>query len=97
MKTHWKRLDNPNYLGAYSLMDGSNKHELVAQITKVVIEEVKNDRGSEQLKVMHLNGHKPMILNATNSKTLEKLFNSPYIEDWKEIAEDIIEYIEAIL
>ena len=25
---------------------------------------------------------KPMIVNATNAKTIQKLFKSPYIEDW---------------
>ena len=29
---------------------------------------------------------KPMILNATNSKTLRNMTDSPYIEDWRTIA-----------
>lgn len=80
-KTHWKKLDNPNYLGAYSLQDGENR-EINAVIDRVVVEDVKTDRGSEPCKVAYLKGLKPMILNATNCKTIEKLFNSPYIDDW---------------
>lgn len=81
MKTHWKKLDNPNYLGAYSLMDGETK-ELTVTIEKVVNEEIKTDRGSEMCKVAYLKGHKPLILNTTNSKQIEKIYDSPYIEDW---------------
>ena len=81
-KTHWKKLDNPNYLGAYSLMDGEIK-DLTVIIEKVITEEVKTDRGKEVCKVAYLKGHKPMILNATNSKTIQKIYDTPYIEDWK--------------
>ena len=80
-KTHWKKLDNPNYLGAYSLMDGQQK-ELTATIEKVVVEDVKNERGTESCKVMYLKGHKPMILNTTNSRIIEQIYDTPYIEDW---------------
>lgn len=80
-KTHWKKLDNPNYLGAYSLMDGSNE-ELVVTIEKVIVEEVKTERGSDFCKVAYMKGQKPLILNATNCKTITKMVGSPYVEDW---------------
>ena len=81
-KTHWKRLDNPNYLGAYSLLDGTNK-ELVATIEKVVVEDVPNEKGEENFcKVAYLKNEKPMILNATNAKAIARVCDSPYIEDW---------------
>lgn len=83
MKTHWKKLDNPNYLGAYSLMDGETK-ELTLTIKQVVTEEVKTDRGSDMCRVVHfVEKQKPMILNTTNSKTIEGIYETPYIEDWK--------------
>jgi hypothetical protein len=82
-KTHWKKLDNPNYLGAYSLMDGT-KTEMNVTIKNVVTEEVKSDRGSESCKVAYFEDlDKPMILNTTNSLTIEKLTGSPYIQDWQ--------------
>ena len=80
-KTHWKKLDNPNYLGAYSLQDGENK-EINAVIDRVIVEDVSSANGTEPCKVAYLKGLKPMILNATNCKIIEKLFNSPYIDDW---------------
>ena len=36
----------------------------------------------EECSVAHLKGVKPLILNATNSKTIAKLYG-PYIEDWE--------------
>lgn len=81
-KTHWRKLDNPDYLGAYSLMDG-NQRDLIVMIEKVVIEDVKNERGTEPCKVAYLKGRKPMILNTTNCRTIEKILESPFIDDWK--------------
>lgn len=81
-KTHWRKLDNPNYLGAYSLMDGE-KRDLTTIIEKVVIEEVENDRGTDPCKVAYLKGSKPMILNTTNSKIIATMYDSPYVEDWE--------------
>ena len=80
-KTHWKKLDNPNYLGAYSLMDGETK-EMTVTIQKVVIEEVKTDRGTESCKVAYIKSQKPMILNTTNCKIISQIYESPYIDDW---------------
>lgn len=80
-KTHWRKLDNPNYLGAYSLMDGETK-ELTVTIEKVVVEEVKNDRGPESCKVAYLKGQKPMILNTINCRTIERIYETPFIDDW---------------
>ena len=43
--THWKQLINLQYLGAYSLMDGSSPKDLTVKITKVVREQVKGEGG----------------------------------------------------
>lgn len=82
-KTHWKKLNNYDYLGAYSLMTGDNTSELVVQIESVAQEVVTgpNNKKDECL-VAKLKGQKPLILNATNAKTITKLADSPYIEDW---------------
>lgn len=82
VKTHWKKLHNPDYIGAYTLMDGDVK-ELVVKIVSVKTKEVQSPDGKkEQCVVADLVGQKPMILNATNMKTLQKLSGSPYVEDW---------------
>lgn len=76
--THWKRLVNPAYIGAYCI-----ESDTTARITKVTRELVKGEGGkSEECTVAHLDGMKPFILNRTNCKTITKLYGSPYIEDW---------------
>lgn len=77
-KTHWKILVNPLYIGAYMVQS-----DITVRITKVVREIVKGENGkSEECTVAYLEGTKPIILNRTNSKTITKLYGSPYIEDW---------------
>ncbi len=85
MKTNWKKLINPDYLGAYSLDDGEGKYrDITATIRQVRVEQVTGPDGKkENCPVAHfVENIKPMILNVTNMKTLEKLFHSKYIEDW---------------
>lgn len=78
-KTHWKRLINPDYIGAYSLDEG---RDLTVQITQVRRDIVVGTGGKkEECTIAYLNGNKPLILNNTNSKTIAKLYG-PYIEDW---------------
>lgn len=84
-KTNWKKLINPDYLGAYSLDDGNGKYvDVIATIKYVKVENVTGPDGKkEDCAVAHFEENmKPMILNTTNMKMLEKLFKSKYIEDW---------------
>jgi hypothetical protein len=80
MKTHWKKLTNPDYIGAYALNPGE---DLVVQIKQVTHEQITGADGKkDECNVAHLVGHKPFILNSTNQKSIEKALKSPYIEDW---------------
>jgi len=80
-KVHWKQLMNTDYIGAYSLQPGE---ERTVEIVEVSQKEIKGAGGKKDLKpVATLKGEKPFIINATNAKTLTRLFCSPYIEDWK--------------
>ena len=80
--THWKKLQNPEYLGAYALNPGE---DLIVTIKDVANEVVTGTDGKkETCSVMHFTENvKPMVLNATNSKTITKLLKTPYIEQWK--------------
>lgn len=70
---------NPDYIGAYSLNEGE---DLTVKIDYVVREMITGTGGKkEECTVAHLVGQKPFILNATNSKSIAKLYG-PYIEDW---------------
>ena len=81
--THWKKLTNPDYLGAYSLDGGQ---DIVLTIDHVTRETVTGPEGKkEDCSVIHWipeENAKPMILNITNAKMIERLLKSPYLEDW---------------
>lgn len=80
-KTHWKKLYNPNYLGAYAFQPGEDK---ILTIAKVVRELVQGEEGrTDECTVAHFTtAEKPMIMNRTNQKTIEKIYETPYVEDW---------------
>lgn len=79
--THWKKLTNCDYLGAYAFEPGQ---EMVVTIKSVANEVVTGTDGKkETCSVMHfVENVKPLVLNATNSKTITKLLKTPYIEQW---------------
>lgn len=79
--THWKKLTNPDYLGAYALEPGQ---DLIVTIKSVANEVVTGTDGKkETCSVMRFAENvKPMVLNATNSKMITKLLKTPYIERW---------------
>ena len=81
MKTHWKKLTNPNYLGAYSIEDGK---DLILTIRNVREEQVTGTDGKKDDCVVcyFYEKVKPMILNSTNMKMIARLYKTNYIEDW---------------
>lgn len=82
MRTHWKKLTNPDYLGAYALENGK---DIVLTIGYVCEETVTGVGGKkDDCVVCHFSerGVKPMILNATNMKMITKILGTPYIEEW---------------
>jgi hypothetical protein len=92
MKTHWKKLENPDYIGAYSLDEGKDKK---VTIVKVIREMVTGTGGKkEECTIAHLKNEKPMILNRTNMKTIQKIYNTPYIEEWA--GKSIVLYVAKI-
>ena len=81
MKTHFKKLRDPNYFGSWDIQDGEHE-ELTVTIKQAAPGQVKNDRGTEDVTLLHLVDYKPLILNATNAETISKVLDSPFIEDW---------------
>ena len=78
-KTHYKRLMNPDYIGAYALDEGQ---DLTVVITHVAREIITGTGGKkEECTVARLKGQKPFILNSTNQKSIARLYG-PFIEDW---------------
>ena len=79
--THWKKLTNPDYLGTYAL---EPNQDLIVTIKSVATELVTGSEGKKEtcLVMRFMENVKPMVLNATNSKTITKLLKTPYIEEW---------------
>ena len=81
--THWKKLHNPDYIGAYALMNGDESTELTVTIRSVSNQQITGADGKkEECTVAVLEGQKPMILNATNLKSITKVLGTPFIEQW---------------
>ena len=89
--THWKKLRDTNYLGSWDLATGkelSNGNpeykSIVLKIRKVVEEEVMNltTNKKDRATVCYFEHSKPMILNVTNCKNIEKALGSKFIEKW---------------
>ena len=81
MKTHWKQAFDSPYLGSWDLPDYK---DLTLTIDKVVNENSQGLKENSKFNIAYFKekGFKPMLLNATNSKSVKHLARSPYIEDW---------------
>lgn len=79
--THWKKLTNPNYIGAWDFQPNETKVVTIVSVTK---ELVKNQEGKDEpcivMKIAET--QKPMILNKTNCKLITKVLKTPHIEKW---------------
>lgn len=80
-KTHWKKLFNPNYMGAYSFNEGESKE---LRIKAIKVEPVTGKDGKpEDCTVIYFQGNeKPLICNKTNAKAIAHITGSNFIEDW---------------
>lgn len=78
--THWKKLTNPDYIGAYSLDPGEERNVTIEKVVREIVKGV--DGKKEECTVAHLREQKPFILNATNSKIITQILDTPYIENW---------------
>jgi ribosomal protein L31 len=78
--THWRKLTNPKYIGAY---DFNPKEERILTIKSVQLEPVIGPDGKkEDCIVIHFTDSKPMVCNSTNAKAITKLHKTPEIEQW---------------
>ena len=79
MKTHWKRLQNPDYIGAYALDPGKDMILTIKSAANEMI--IGADGKKEECMVMRFiePGVKPMIVNTTNAKTITKIYKTPKI------------------
>ncbi len=79
--THWKNLfpKKSALLGSHNLNAGE---ELVAQITGVSVQEIKNNKGkADHVPVVTFSNAPPFVLNITNARTIESLYGC-YHQNW---------------
>lgn len=82
MPTHWKKLTNPDYLGAYAFDPNEEKTGTIHHVAEEKVTGI--DGKSEMCTVAYFaeSDLKPLILNVTNCKAITRLYNTPYIEEW---------------
>lgn len=81
-KTHWKKLRNNDYLGAWILEPGQDMILTIKKVERGIV--ATADGKKEDESVMYFQEDvKPLVLNVTNSKQIAKLYDSNYVEDWE--------------
>lgn len=81
--THWKKLTNPNYLGSYAFQPGEEKAVTIASVgQEAVTNPAEPEKKEKCIVARFVQDEKPLILNKTNCKTIEKLAGTPDIEQW---------------
>jgi hypothetical protein len=82
-KTPWRKTVDPNFIGTYVL---PNDQPINAVIVKVEWKQIKvmgqNKKQAVATFAPNIHFDKPMLLNVTNMKRMERLAGSKYIEDW---------------
>jgi FKBP-type peptidyl-prolyl cis-trans isomerase 2 len=96
MKTHFRKIKSPNYLGSWDLMnDDGTFVKKVMTIKKASTKQITDQRGqTSDEAVLEFENYKPMILNHTNVRAIAKALKSPYIEDW--IGKQITIYVKNV-
>ncbi len=94
-KTHYRKVFKSDHLGSADLEEMiEDKKRLVFTIDKVTQYQLITGDTSSGVTVAgkriganiaYLKGAKPLVLNATNSKTMAKMTGSKFVEDWKGI------------
>lgn len=84
-KTHWKKAFNKEFLGAHDLDEGE---ELKVVISSVKQRQVTNPQGqTEMCNVATFTDPKvkPMILNVTACKQIQRFTGQKYIDFWRNV------------
>jgi hypothetical protein len=87
-KTHYRKAFDSPYLSSADIVEPTT-----LTIVRVTLEKDKTKKTQDAFNTAYFTEAelrpgeklKPMILNATNSKTLRYLADSPYIDDWRDV------------
>jgi hypothetical protein len=95
-KTHFRKAFDSPYLGSADVVD-----HIELTVKCVRLEPDKTKKTKDQFNTAYFvqkeirpgEPLKPMILNATNSKTMRALAGSPFIDDWQNI--NVLIYVDS--
>lgn len=87
-KTHYRKAFDSPYLSSADIVEPTT-----LTISRVTLELDKTKKTKDLFNTAYFTEKfirkgealKPMILNATNSKTMKKLTETPFIDDWKDV------------
>jgi hypothetical protein len=88
-KIHWHKVFLSEYLGSADLDEGQDLKTIIREVT---VKAVKGQDGKNQdrnVATFMDPKIKPMILNATNCRTIKRFTGTPYINLWKNVAVQI--------
>lgn len=87
-KTHYRKVFKSDHLGVADLEDlieaGSNLNFTISCVKQEFKVRVAGKKGDFNIAYF-AEGIKPLVLNATNSKTLKKITGSSFVEDWQNL------------
>lgn len=87
-KTHYRKAFNSPYLSSADIVDATTLVIKHVRLEPDKTKKTKDKFNTAYFTVAELRQGeplKPMILNATNSKVMKKLADSPFIDDWTNI------------
>ena len=79
---HWKEHFKYDYLGSYSFDEGEKEKVLTIKIVEKRKVVGTGGKKEDLLICDFVEKEKPMILNRTNCKAIQKAYNNPYPEQW---------------
>ena len=95
-KTHYRKVFKSDHLGQADLEDfienGSNLVFTIHHVTQEIGARVAGKKINANIAYFQ-ESIKPLVLNATNSKTLKQLTGSSFVEDWSNVTVQL--YIDA--
>lgn len=81
--THWKKVFNPDYLSDAHFLPDEEKILTIAMAKEEDIP-IAGTSKTDRRPVLYFTekGIKPMVINKTNGTTLQRMFKTPYMQNW---------------
>jgi len=80
-KTHWKSMQDRDYLGNFDLPDGRDVVAKIVRVEKKKVRSKKKADGEHKPCVYFEGKEKGLLCNATNGNTIANMYG-PFVEDW---------------